>query len=135
MKTPMKVDFNDTEQNWQLWGELVGLWVYNFQPKPDTAAELVDQMTAHGIKGASVYGPPDLKVTFYPQGKDDSLAFMLPTREMMKAARKAVHPGESYPLPVFYDAAYDGPRKAFTDDEDILFIACRIGEYVINQCS
>jgi hypothetical protein len=133
MKTPMKVNFNDTDENWRLWGELVALWVRNFQPKPDTAATLVDQMTAHGIKGASVYGPPDLKVTFRVAGKND-LAMMLPTREMLKQARMTVHAGESYPLPVFYDAAYAGPRKAFSADDDTLFVACRVGEYVISQC-
>jgi hypothetical protein len=133
MKTPMKVNFNDTPDNWRLWGQLVELWVRNLQPKPETVETLVRQMAEHGIKGASVLGPPDLKVTFYVPG-DNDLTMMLPSREMLRQARKTVHAGESYPLPVFYDAAYTGPRKGFTCDEDTLFVACRVGEYVITQC-
>ena len=133
MQTPMKVNFNDEERNWRLWGQLVALWVRGLQPRPETAAALVQQMTEHGIEGASVNGPPDLKVTFYPSD-DDSLAFMLPTRAMSKEVRTSIQAGEFYPLPVFYDATYTGARKAFTMDEDTLFTACRIGEYVINQC-
>ncbi|WP_428489356.1 hypothetical protein [Rhodopila sp.] len=132
MQTPMKVNFNDEQRNWGLWGQLVELWVRELQPRPETAAALVEQMTDHGIKGASVDGPPDLKVAFYPSDPDDSLGFMLPTRSMLKQARNTVSAGEFYPLPVFYDTAYTGSRKAFSVDEDMLFIACRVGEYVIN---
>jgi hypothetical protein len=134
MKTPMKVDFNDTVENWRLWGELVELWAYNLQPKPDTAAKLVNQMTAHGVKGASVYGPPDRVVTFYTYTNDDPLAIMLPSEADLKEGRKTAHPGEPYPLPVFYAAAFAGPQKPFTADEITLFAACRIGEYTINMC-
>ncbi|HEY0185484.1 MAG TPA: hypothetical protein VGC09_22000 [Rhodopila sp.] len=134
MKTPMKVDFNDTVENWRLWGELVELWAYNLHPKPDTTGKLVNQMTAHGIKGASVYGPTDRKVEFYSYTETDPLVFMLPTEEMLKEGRKTAKPGESYPLPVFYNEAYDGPRKAFNEDQDTLFAACRVGEYTINEC-
>jgi hypothetical protein len=134
MKTPMKVDFDDIVENWRLWGELVELWICNLHPKPTDTAKLVNQMTAHGIKGASVYGPPDRKVEFWQYGNDDPLVFLLPTEEMMKEGRKTAHPGEPYPLPIFYDAAYEGPRKVFTADDDTLFAACRIGEYTINNC-
>ena len=134
MKTPMKVNFDDTVENWRLWGELVELWIYNLHPKPADTGKLVNQMTAHGIKGASVYGPSDRTVTFYSYTADDPLVIMLPTEEMLKEARKTVHAGESYPLPVFYDGAYSGPRKALTEDDDTLFAACRVGEYTINEC-
>jgi hypothetical protein len=134
MKTPMKVDFDDIEENWRLWGELVELWVYNLHPRPTDTAKLVNQMTAHGIKGASVYGPSDRAVKFYSYTDDDPLVMMLPTEEMLKEGRKTAHPGEAYPLPVFYDSAYTGGRKAFTADEDTLFAACRVGEYTINEC-
>ncbi|MEA2738840.1 MAG: hypothetical protein QOH05_2147 [Acetobacteraceae bacterium] len=134
MKTPMRVDFNDTVENWRLWGELVELWAYNLHPKPDTTAKLVNQMTAHGIQGASVFGPPDREVKFYAYTDDQPLVIMIPTEEELKAGRKTAVPGEPYPLPVFYDAAYAGPRKAFTADDDTLFAACRIGEYTINYC-
>jgi hypothetical protein len=134
MKTPMKVDFDDIEENWRLWGELVELWISDLHPKPTDVGKLVNQMTAHGIKGASVYGPSTREVKFYSYGADDPLVLMLPTEEMMKEGRKTAHPGEAYPLPVFYDAAYTGTRKTFTADDDTLFAACRIGEYTINEC-
>ena len=134
MKTPMKVDFDDTEENWRLWGELVELWAYNLHPRPDATAKLVNQMTAHGIKGASVFGPPDREVKFYQYGNADPLIMMLPTEDMLKEGRKTAQPGQAYPLPVFYDVAYTGSRKVFTADDDTLLAACRIGEYTINIC-
>jgi hypothetical protein len=134
MKTPMKVDFDDIEENWRLWGELVELWIFDLQPKPADAAKLVNQMTAHGIKGASVYGPPDREVKFYSYTNDDPLVILLPTAAMVTEGRKATQPGEAYPLPVFYDGAYTGSRKVFTADDDTRFMACRIGEYTINEC-
>jgi hypothetical protein len=91
-------------------------------------------MTAHGIKGASVYGPADRAVKFYSYTDDDPLVFMLPTEDMLKAARKTIHAGAFYPLPVFYDGAYSGSRKVLTEGDDTLFAACRIGEYTINNC-
>lgn len=135
MKTRMKVNFEDTVQNWRLWGELVAIWVYDIQPKPANAAELVNQMTAHGITGASVIGPPDRVVNFHSYGNDNPFVIVLPTEQKMKAARKALQPGQRYPLPVFYDAAYDGPRRVFTADDEILFAACRIGEYTVSACT
>jgi hypothetical protein len=134
MKTPMKVDFDDIEENWRLWGELVELWICDLQPKPTDAGKLVNQMTAHGIKGASVYGPPDRKVEFYQYGNDDPLVIMLPTEAMMKEGRKTAVAGQAYPLPVFYAGAFTGSQKDFSADDDTLFAACRIGEYTINMC-
>ena len=134
MKTPMKVDFDDTVENWRLWGQLVELWICDLQPKPTDSAKLVNQMTAHGIRGAGVYGPPDRKVEFKSYGEDDPLIIELPTEQMLKEGRKTVHAGEPYALPVFYDGAYTGPRKVLTADEDTLLSACRVGEYTINMC-
>ena len=134
MQTPMKVDFDDTVENWRLWGELVELWCYKLHPWPDTTATMVNQMTAHGIKGASIYGPPTREVKFWQYTNDDPLVMLLPTEQMLKDARKTVKAGQPYPLPVFYDAAYGGPQKVFTEDDDTLFAACRIGEYTINLC-
>lgn len=135
MKTPMKVDFEDTVQNWRLWGQLVQLWVYKFQPKPTDLAELVSQMTAHGITGANAFGSPHRKVKIFSSGNEDPLVIVLPTLEMLKQGRKAANPGKPYPLPDFYDDAYSGQRKVFTADDDTLFVACRIGEYTINECT
>jgi hypothetical protein len=134
MKTPMKVDFDDIEENWRLWGELVELWICNLQPRPTDAGKLANQMTAHGIKGASVYGPPDRKVQFYQYGNEDPLVIMLPTEAMMKEGRKTAVAGQPYPLPVFYGSAFTGSQTVFSADDDTLFAACRIGEYTINMC-
>jgi hypothetical protein len=133
MKTPMKIDFDDTLENWRLWGELVELWIFDLSPKPATTAQLVNQMTAHGIAGASVYGPPDRGVHFWSYTDDDNLVILLPSSEMVKQGRKSTQPGQAYPLPVFYDAAYNGSRKVFTEDDGTLFAACRIGEHTISE--
>jgi hypothetical protein len=91
-------------------------------------------MTAHGIKGASAFGPPDRPVQFYQYGNADPLIMMLPTEDALKEGRKTAQPGQVYPLPVFYDAFYTGSRKVATADDETLFAACRIGEYTINIC-
>ncbi|HEX3990669.1 MAG TPA: hypothetical protein VHX39_05810 [Acetobacteraceae bacterium] len=130
----MKVNFDNTEQNWRLWGELVELWIYNLHPKPTDTVQLVNQMTAHGIKNPSVPGDPNRKVMFYSYTDADPLVMLLPTEDMLKAARKTVLAGEVYPLPVFYDDAYSGARKILSEDEDTLLAACRVGEYTINNC-
>jgi hypothetical protein len=135
MQTPMKVNFNDTVENWRLWGELVELWINKLHPWPDVVAKLVNQMTAHGIKGASVDSPPDREVKIWQYGNDDPLVILIPTAEMLKEGLKLVEPGQSYPLPVFYDEAFTGPRKVLTKDEGTLFFACRVGEYTINNCN
>jgi hypothetical protein len=134
MQTPMKVNFDDTVENWRLWGELVELWIFDLQPKPKDVGKLTNQMTAHGIKGASVYGPTDREVKFYAYTSEDPLVINLPTADMVNEGRKTTHAGEAYPLPIFYDGAYTGPRKVFTADDDTRFMACRIGEYTINEC-
>jgi hypothetical protein len=134
MSVTMKVNFDDTVENWRLWGQLVELWICDLQPKPTDTGKMVNQMTAHGIKGASIYGPPDREVKFYSYTQDDPLVLMIPTEDELKTGRKAVVAGEAYPLPVFYDGAFTGPRKVLTAGEDTLFSACRVGEYTINFC-
>jgi hypothetical protein len=134
MKTPMKVDFDDTRDNWRLWGELVELWIYHQNQRPNDTVKLVSLMTAHGITNASVYGPSPRKVEFYSYGEKDPLVIELPTKEMLQAGYASATPGEPYPLPIFYDDAYDCKRKAFTAQVIKQFAACRVGEYTINQC-
>jgi hypothetical protein len=133
MSLPMKVDFDDTVQNWQLWGQLVELWISGLQPLPKEVKDLVAQAKTHGISNVSVYGPQDRNVVFHWYDESKELAFLLPTEAMLEGARKVIKPGP-YPLPVFYDTAYTGPRANLTADQDTLFANCRVGEYTINNC-
>jgi hypothetical protein len=135
MKTPMKVDFHDTVENWRLWGELVELWIFDLHPKPTDTTKLINQMTAHGIKGADVYGPKPRAVKIEVYAEDGPLVIDVPSQAMVKEGRKSVHANQPYPLPVFYDLAYSGSRKVLSAEEDTLFLACRIGEYTINNCA
>lgn len=125
------VGFDDTTQNWQLWGQLVEMWALRLHPTPDTAAKLVAQMSAHGIQGAYVDGPPGRPVKFHYRANDEVL-LVLPTPEMLRVGRQEVKPNEAYPLPVYYDAFYTGTRKKMSDDELTLAAACRLGEFTIN---
>jgi hypothetical protein len=129
----MKVNFDNTTQNWQLWGQLVELWICGLQPLPKEVKDLVTQAKTHGISNVSVPGSQDRNVVFYWYDESKELAFMLPTEAMLTEARKSVTPGP-YPLPKFYDDAYDGSRKDLTADQDTLFANCRVGEYTINNC-
>jgi hypothetical protein len=133
MSLPMKVNFDDTTENWQLWGQLVELWICGLQPLPKEVKGLVAQATTHGISNVSVPGSQDRDVVFYWYDQSKELALMLPTEDMLTAARKTITPGP-YPLPVFYDKAYSGPRANLTADQDTLFASCRVGEYTINNC-
>ncbi len=129
----MKVDFEDTTKNWQLWGQLVELWICGLQPLPKEVKDLVAQAKAHGIPSASVPGDQNRNVKFYWYDEAKELAFMLPTEAMLTAAREKIKPGE-YPLPIFYDDAYTGQRAKLDSDQDTLFANCRVGEYTINYC-
>jgi hypothetical protein len=133
MSLPMKVNFDNTRQNWQLWGQLVELWICGLQPQPKEVKGLVDQATTHGITNFTVSGSQDRNVVFYWYDEAKELAFMLPSEDMLNAAKKAIKPGP-YPLPVFYDDAYTGSRSNLTADQDTLFTNCRVGEYTINIC-
>lgn len=134
METPMKVNFDDTVQNWRLWGELVEHWIHERHPKPEDTDKLINQMKAHGISGASVYGPTPRPVEFVFYGEKSPLVIELPSKEMLEEAKKTAEPGKPYPLPAFYNDAFEGERKAFCADIIKHFSACRVGEYTINQC-
>jgi hypothetical protein len=133
MSSAMKVNFADTTENWQLWGQLVELWICGLQPLPKEVKDLVAQAKTHGISSASVPGSQDRNVVFYWYDESKELALMLPSEAMLTAARATVKPGP-YPLPVFYDQAYTGPRAKLTADQDTLMSNCRVGEYTINNC-
>jgi hypothetical protein len=134
MKTPMKVNFDDTPENWCLWGELVQHWISDRREKPTCTEKLINQMNAHGITGASVYGPNPRPVKFVSYDESDPLVIELPTAEMVAEDRKTTQPGKPYPLPSFYDEAFDGARKAFSEEVIKRFAASRVGEYTINMC-
>jgi hypothetical protein len=133
----MKVQFDDIQENWEQWGDLVEHWINERQDKPDDVEELVNRMKAHRITGAGVYGPsnPKRKVKFISYGENDPLVIMLPTKKMLVEGEAPVHVGKPYPLPVFYDKMYDCKRKVLTDQlEARKLAACRVGEYTINEC-
>jgi hypothetical protein len=133
MKTPMKVNFDDTVENWRLWGEIVENWIYARLDKPTDTAKLINQMTAHGITNPSVYGPARaVEITQYDPSAP--LYLVLPSPDMLKEGAKSTVAGQPYPLPVFYDAVYSGARRDFAADEITIFSPRRVGEYVINAC-
>ena len=78
MSVGMKVNFDDTTQNWQLWGQLVELWICGLQPLPKEVKGLIAQATTHGISNVSVPGSQDRDVVFYWYDETKELAFMLP---------------------------------------------------------
>jgi hypothetical protein len=134
VQTPMKVDFDDKKDNWLRWGQLVEHWIDQRRERPKTKAELLSQMTAHGITGADVDGKPDREVRFEDDQEYGPLVIYLPTAAMLAEARKSIHPDQPYPLPIFYDLAYCGKRKDLNADEGSFLATCRVGEYTINQC-
>ncbi len=133
MSAAMKVNFDDTRLNWQLWGQLVELWVCGLQTQPKDIPELIQQATDHGISNVSVPGAQNRVVKFYWYDESKELGFMLPSEDMLMAAKQSVSPGP-YPLPVFYNDVYDGPRLKLTAEQDTPMVNCRVGEYTINYC-
>jgi hypothetical protein len=133
MSLPMKVNFDDTTENWRLWGQLVERWICKRQPRPEKVKDLVSQAKQHGIASASVPGSQERKVEIYFYDDTKELAFLFPTEAMLTAAREKIQPGP-YPLPSFYDDAYNGPRADLKDKKDNWFANCRVGEYTINNC-
>jgi len=100
---------------------------------PADVKALVNQATAHGISNLFVPGPQDRAIRFIFSG-GETLDFILPNAEMLPKARKDITPGP-YPLPTFYDKVYTGARMNLEPDMDYLFSACRVGEYIINNCA
>jgi hypothetical protein len=130
MNLQMKVKFDDTRENWRLWGELVERWIREDQPRPKKVKDLVHQAKERGIASASVPGSQERNVEIYFYDETKELAFLLPTKAMLT---EKIEPGP-YPLPIFYDDAYTGPRADLRADEDSWFAKCRVGEYTINNC-
>jgi hypothetical protein len=127
-----KVNFDDTTENWKLWGQLVELWICGLQPLPREVKDLVAQATAHGISNLSVPGSADRDVKCYFYNDTNVLAFFLPSEQLLTAGLRSAAPGP-YPLSVFYDVAYAGRRRNLTAEQHELFATCRVGEFVINR--
>ena len=131
----MKVEFDDTFDNWLRWGQLVEHWVDKRQDRPANVQLLKNRMTAHGITNAEVYGDQNREVKFVEYEDDEPLVMMLPTKKMLAKGKASVHPHAQYPLPVFYDKMYGCKRKVLTDPTEVEELAtCRVGEYTINEC-
>ena len=130
----MKVNFDDTKENWRLWSELVQLWINKCHERPASSDKLVNEMTAHGITGASVYGQSPRPVLFYSYDENDPLVILLPKPEEVAEGQSSSSDDQPYPLPVFYNLAYDGDRKLLSKDDRKLFARCRISEYTMNNC-
>lgn len=128
----MKVNFDDTTLNWQLWGQLVEGWICGIVPLPKDVNGLVAQGKERNISNFSVPGDQDRNVVFN-WDNDKVVTFWLPTEDMLKEARRDISPGP-YPIPVFYNEAYDARRAQLNNAQDTLFWNCRVGEYTINFC-
>ena len=127
-KLDMKVKFEDTKENWLRWGELVAAWVKDKNTRPKTVEGLIEQADEKLKTKVSVAGNQKRKVEFYDYDEDE-LPFLLPPADMLQPAQ----PGK-YPLPDFYDDAYDCKRRDLTQQEAEKFRRCRLGEYTINNC-
>jgi hypothetical protein len=132
MRLLMSVDFDDTTQNWELWGKLVEGWIRGIVPLPKDVNSLVSQGKERNISNFSVPGAQDRNVVF-SWYNEKVVSFWLPTEEMLTDGRERIKPGP-YPLPAFYDEFYEGKRRDLTAEKDTFLAACRVGEYTINIC-
>ncbi len=72
---------------------------------------------------------------------DDIVYIYLPSKKMLDAKLETTHSGpsatsqEPYPLPLFYNTAYEAPVRAIMSPEERRkFALRRIGEYTVNEC-
>lgn len=136
----MRVQFDDTNANWEKWGALVVSWLPGptQATRPSNTKELADQM-GMGPGGAGITGvniPGALRpVTIVDYLDDGPLYINLPSPKMLAAKEATIPPAGPYPLPLFYDVAYAGaPRANLSQAETDAFKLRRIGEYTINEC-
>ena len=80
MSLKMKVKFEDTPENWHLWGQLVERWIHHPDQKPKTVKDLITQGKDHKIANFAVPGAQDRKVEFYDYDEEE-LAFLLADRQ------------------------------------------------------
>jgi len=135
----------DTDDNWHRWGQLVVGWITNTVPEPTVVGSdgitnppptsgLWKEVLDRGIQ-AKIVGNPNRKVKIQPYPAD--LFIPLPIRTMYDidlAQIQGAPASRPYPLPSFYDRIYNGTRRNLSQAEREYIMACRIGEYVINEC-
>jgi len=131
----------DTDNNWHLWGQLVVGWITNTVPRPTVVGSrnpptsgLWKEILDRGIQG-NIVGNPNRVVRIQPYPPD--LFIPLPLRPMYDidlAEIQRAPASRPYPLPSFYDRIYNGPRRNLSQADREYIMACRIGEYVVNEC-
>jgi hypothetical protein len=146
----ISIDLNDN-QSWLNWGNLVEHWINNPQDRPIDVAGLNDQLAKNDVFAdaknrvhAKAPGSDTRMVQIQDYLDDPSndvpLLIMLPNIALLNAppqnaALQNVTSGP-YPLPLFYDSAYEPPRMRanLSPGEFKDFQTRRIGEYVIQEC-
>lgn len=132
----MRIDIQNDNQNWLNWGNLVQIWIDDSRTRPTTVRELKDQLTRNSVV-ATVDGPNDRPVSIqsYLHSPGDPLVLMIPTAAMRDAKLATVGPGPYNAMPLFYDIAYAGAKRAnLSAQEAHDFAIRRIGEYSVNEC-
>lgn len=146
VKTPpflARVLFDNTDENWTIWGTLVNGWIASKTARPKDTQALTTQMRNAGIANPAIPGN-DRTVRFYDleQDEDEGAAdpnpfvLYLPNGPMLQAKKDALDPKMPYPMPSFYKAIFGVPPLTITDaaQRDRIVLQ-RIGEYTINMCA
>ena len=134
----MRVNISDDNENWCKWGQLVLDWITGSETRPTSTSELNALLKTKGINGV-VPGPDrPLLIRDY---SDDIVYIYLPSEKMLGDKLATTHSDpastiqEPYPLPLFYNAAYEAPVRAIMSPEERRkFALRRIGEYTVNEC-
>jgi hypothetical protein len=123
------------------WGKLVKSWATGdnymgagttLPPVPRTLDELKAQCQQFNV---GLQLPDNIKGLAVMQYSEETLALRLPPRALVKKteAEFAANLNSVYPIPTFYDTFYGHQLPAGHDRMDLH--ACRIGDYVIRNCS
>jgi len=115
--------------NYKAFGEKVKAWSKGADPLPATLEEFSSQLARANV-GAKI--PSQLKYVKFVQDDEETLTVRLPCKATLEwFEKRLVGQGGSYPLPAFYERAFEAKPKI---DSVLDFQAERIGDYSIGFC-
>ena len=134
----MRINIYDDNDNWLRWGQLVDEWIHNPPAiRPKTVGDLRALLDSRGIT-ATIDGPDSREIHFYDFSDDASLPLplYLPNAATHEHKHSLVPPAPGpYNLPLFYDIAFGGAKRAYLSQQEIEdFSLRRVGEYTVNEC-
>lgn len=131
----MKVDFDDTPNNWTQWSALIIRWINDSNSRPNDTDAMIGQMRNAGITNVTNPVLGHSRQVHFTQADNGALQFLLPSPQMVQDYLSKLAGKQQYPLKMFYGDAFVDKTKATLSQQQMLeFASKRLGEYTIQEC-